>query len=129
MKLRVVTLLVCALCLTSAAAGQSQPAAATTSPSTLKAPCPDTPGSKTAWFDPNLYPLQRNDVKLGRPLFHPDPEYSESARKSKTMGNVLLAVAINASGTVDAVKVVCALDPGLDQKTVDAVKQWKFTPA
>ena len=128
MKLRFAALLACGLCLATAATAQQQPAV-WSPPATLKGPCPDTVGSKTAWFDTNQYPLQGNGVKGGRPFFHPDPEYSESARKSKTMGNVLLAVAINASGTVDAVKVVCKLEPGLDQNAVDAVKQWKFTPA
>lgn len=42
---------------------------------------------------------------------------------------VMLAVAINASGTVDRIKVVQPLEPGLDQKAVEAVQQWKFSPA
>lgn len=66
---------------------------------------------------------------MGRPLSIPDPTYSASARKAKINGTVVLAVAINDSGTVDAVKVVRSVEPGLDQNAVDAVKQWKFTPA
>ena len=42
---------------------------------------------------------------------------------------MLLALAINAGGTVDMVKVVQPLEPGLDQKGIDAVRQWKFIPA
>jgi TonB family protein len=126
MKLRLTALLACGLCLAMAAIGQQQPFA---SPPTIKGPCPDTVDSKTAWFDPSLYPLLGDGVKVGRAFYHPDPDYSESARQTKTMGTVLLAVAINASGTVDAVKVVCKLEPGLDQNAADAVKQWKFTPA
>ena len=38
-------------------------------------------------------------------------------------------MAINAEGTVDEVKVVCSLEPGLDANAVAAAKQWKFTPA
>ena len=124
MKLRFAALIACGLGL--AAAAQQQPAL--TPPATLKGPCPDIPENKTAWFDPSQYPLLGNGVKVGRVLYHPDPEYSESARKTKTMGNVLLAVAINIDGTVDAVKVVCKLEPGLDQNAADAVKQWKFPP-
>lgn len=59
----------------------------------------------------------------------PDPHYAESARKAQINGTVLLPVAINPRGTVDAVKVVCKLEPGLDQNAADAVKQWKFAPA
>jgi len=128
MKLRLAILLFCGFCLATAAIGQPQ-SAVWTPPATLKGPCPDSGESKTAWFDPNLYLLHSNGVKLGRPLSTPDPEYAESARQAKIQGTVLLAVAINASGTVDAVKVVCKLEPGLDANAVDAVKQWKFTPA
>jgi len=122
MKLQLAALLLAGLGIAIAATGQSPPP-------TIKGPCPATPESKTAWFDPNLYLLHNNGVKLGRGVSVPDPEYSETARKAKINGNVLLAVAINATGTVDAVKVVCALEPGLDQNAVDAVRKWKFTPA
>jgi TonB family protein len=128
MKRRVAALLACGLCLAAAATAQ-QPPAAFSPPATLKGPCPDTPESKTAWFDPSQYPLLGSGVKVGRATSTPDPEYSESARKAKIQGTVLLALAINAEGTVDAVKVVCKLEPGLDQNAADAVKKWKFTPA
>ena len=130
MKFQLAALLLCGLCLAAPAIGQSEPVTAAAPTPTAKAGCPDTPGSKTAWFDPNVYLLHNNNgVKLGRAFSAPDPQYSETARKAKIMGNVTLAVAINAGGTVDAVKVVCSLEPGLDANAVDAVKQWKFTPA
>jgi len=128
MKGRFAALLTCGLSLAAAATAQ-QPPAAFSPPATLKGPCLDTVESKTAWFDPSNYPLLGNGVKVGRAFYHPDPEYSESARQAKTQGMVLLAVAINAEGNVDAVKVVCSLEPGLDQNAADAAKKWKFTPA
>jgi len=128
MKLRLAILLFCGLCLATAAIGQPQ-SAVWTPPATLKGPCPDTVESKTAWFDPSLYLLHSNGLNLGRPLSAPDPEYAESARQAKVQGTVLLAVAINTSGTVDKVKIVCKLEPGLDQKAVEAVSQWRFAPA
>jgi TonB family protein len=127
MMLRFAALLVGGLGLPMAAATAQQPPFAP--PPNLKGSCPDTPESKTAWFDPSQYPLIGNGVKVGRAVSTPDPEYAESARKAKINGVVLLAVAINASGTVDAVKVVCALEPGLDQNAINAVKHWTFTPA
>ena len=129
MKLRHITLLSCAFCLASAAAGQSQPSVPWASPPTLKSPCPDTVDSKTAWFDPSLYLIQREGITFARPLSVPDPDYSESARKHKIQGTVVLAMAINAGGTVDAVKVVCSLEPGLDANAVAAARTWKFAPA
>jgi TonB family protein len=126
MKLRFAALLACGFCLALAAKGQQQPSAL---PPTIRGPCPTDPESKTAWFDTSQYPLLGSGVKVGRAFYHPDPEYSESARKAKINGTVLLAVAINAGGNVDAVKVVCKLEPGLDQNAADAVSKWKFTPA
>jgi TonB family protein len=38
-------------------------------------------------------------------------------------------MAIGAAGTVDAVKVVCSLDPGLDANAVAAARKWSFAPA
>jgi len=127
MKLRVAGLLVCGLCLAAAATGQ-QPSAFSP-PAMTKGPCPKTVENKTAWFGPNQYLLHNAGVKLGRATSTPDPEYSESARKAKIRGTVLLALAINADGAVDAVKVVCSLEPGLDQNAADAARTWKFTPA
>ncbi len=129
MKLRLAAACLVALLLSVSAAQQSPPASSTAPTPTSKDACPDTPQSKTPWFDTSQYAMHGNAVKLGRPVSTPDPQYSEPARKAKIQGMVLLAVAINADGTVDAVKVVCSLEPSLDQNSVDAIKKWKFTPA
>lgn len=64
-----------------------------------------------------------------RALSTSDPNYSESARKAKIQGGVLLAVAISATVTEDAVKVACSLEPGLDANAVAAARKWNFAPA
>ena len=58
-----------------------------------------------------------------------EPEYSEAARKAKWQGNVTVYVDIDESGNVTGVRLVHALGLGLDQRAIDAVKQWKFKPA
>jgi TonB family protein len=57
-----------------------------------------------------------------------EPEYSDEARKAKFSGTVILAVEIDASGQVTNVKVNRSLGLGLDEKAVEAVRQWKFSP-
>jgi TonB family protein len=126
MTLSRVTPLLLALCLAATALAQSQ---SWTSPPMLKGPCPDTVDSKTAWFDPNLYLLHKDGMTIARALSTSDPAYSESARRANIQGTVLLAMAINAAGIVDSVKVVCSLDPGLDANAVAAARKWKFAPA
>ena len=76
-----------------------------------------------------LGPERGPGIHAPRVLSAPDPEYSETARKSKISGTLVVAVAINENGGVDAVKVVRRLEPGLDQKAMDAVGQWEFAPA
>jgi TonB family protein len=57
-----------------------------------------------------------------------EPAYSEEARKAKFQGHVVLSVDVDASGQVTGVKTNRSLGLGLDQKAIDAVKQWKFLP-
>ncbi|HZD32044.1 MAG TPA: energy transducer TonB [Candidatus Angelobacter sp.] len=130
MKLRFAAVLVVGLFLTIAASGQQPPAAPATSSAQGKSDeCPFPPEDKIAQFDTSLYLPRGNGVKLGRAVSTPDPEYAERARQKKIQGCVMLAVAISAAGIVDTVKVVKPLEPGLDQKAVEAVQKWKFTPA
>jgi protein TonB len=58
-----------------------------------------------------------------------DPEFSEEARKAKVAGNVLVSVWIEPNGLPSHVRVVRGIGMGLDDKAVEAVKQWKFKPA
>lgn len=129
MRLRHVTLLACALCLATAAAGQLQPGVGPTQNPSFTRGCPESPRGKTAWFDTCQYLPLGNGVKVGRPVSTPDPAYSELGRAAKIKGTVVLAVALNATGTVDAVRVVHPLEPSLDQNAIDAVRTWKFTSA
>ncbi len=57
-----------------------------------------------------------------------DPEYSEEARKAKYQGTVLLAIEVSPNGSAQNIRVVRSLGLGLDEKAIEAVKQWKFKP-
>jgi TonB family protein len=57
-----------------------------------------------------------------------DPEYTEQARVAKYLGTVLLSVEIDQTGTPTNIKVQRGLGLGLNEKAVEAVKQWKFRP-
>jgi TonB family protein len=130
MQLRTAATLVGSLLLIVAVLGQQPPASPAPSPAQTKPDeCPFPPESKIAQFDTSLYLPLGSGVKVGRAVSTPDPEYSEIARQKKITGCVLLALAISATGTVDAVKVIKPLGAGLDQKAVEAVQQWKFAPA
>jgi TonB family protein len=57
-----------------------------------------------------------------------EPMYAEAARKAKFQGTVGLLITVNADGTVGDINVIRTLGLGLDEKAVEAVKQWKFIP-
>jgi TonB family protein len=56
------------------------------------------------------------------------PEYSESARTAKAQGIVVLEAQIELDGRVCNPRVLRSI-PLLDQSAIDAVLQWRFTPA
>jgi len=62
------------------------------------------------------------------PVFKPEPEYSEEARKAKWQGAVLLELVVDENGVPQNIKVVRSLGLGLDQKAIEAVQKWRFKP-
>jgi TonB family protein len=69
------------------------------------------------------------DVKAPTIISRVDPVYPPVARKARISGIVIVEVVIDRNGDVGDVKVLKPLPFGLDQAAVDAVKQWKFSPA
>ena len=61
-------------------------------------------------------------------LYKVEPEYTEEARKAKYQGTVVLAVVVDPDGLIRSVRVIRSLGLGLDEKAMEAVKQWKFRP-
>ncbi len=61
-------------------------------------------------------------------VFKVDPEYSQEARQAKLQGTVLLNLVVQRDGTVGNVQVVQSLGQGLDEKAIEAVRQWRFNP-
>lgn len=55
-----------------------------------------------------------------------DPEYTEQARAAGIQGTVVLMAVIDETGHPRNIKVTRSLGLGLDQKAVEAVKQWAF---
>lgn len=62
------------------------------------------------------------------PIYRPEPQYSEEARKAKWQGSVTLSLVVDADGRTKDIHVTKPLGLGLDEKAIEAVSQWKFTP-
>jgi TonB family protein len=69
------------------------------------------------------------DVTPPHATFAPPPEYTEQARKKKIQGTVMLSLTVAVDGTTRDIKVVKGVGYGLDEKAVETVSRWKFSPA
>jgi TonB family protein len=77
----------------------------------------------------NVFSPGKGGVTAPRPIYDPDPEYSDAARTAKYQGSVLLWLVVEANGRPRNIRVQRSLGMGLDEKAIDAVSQWRFQPA
>jgi protein TonB len=62
-------------------------------------------------------------------IYEVEPEFSEEARKAKFMGVVTVNLIVDQKGLPENVHILRGVGMGLDQKAVEAVKQYRFKPA
>ena len=62
-------------------------------------------------------------------IYSVEPEFSEEARKAKMAGNVLVNLWVDQNGKPSHVKVLRGVGLGLDEKAMEAVRQYRFKPA
>ncbi len=67
-------------------------------------------------------------VTSPRLIYGPEPEFSEEARKAKYQGTVVLALVVGTDGRTYAIRILQSLGMGLDEKAIEAIRQWKFEP-
>jgi periplasmic protein TonB len=68
-------------------------------------------------------------VSAPKAIYQPEPEYSEEARKAKFQGTCVLWLIVDPDGKPRDIKVQRTLGLGLDEKAIEAVKNWRFEPA
>ena len=61
-------------------------------------------------------------------IYRVEPEYTEEARKAKYQGTVVIYCVVDVHGMVRNIRVTRSLGLGLDEKALEAVRQWKFKP-
>lgn len=62
-------------------------------------------------------------------LHKEEPEYSEDARRAHFQGTVVLMIDVELDGHPANIRVVHGLGLGLDERAIDAVSHWRFSPA
>src|SRR5690606_37035246 len=68
-------------------------------------------------------------IELPSLLREVKPSYTDQGRRQGVEGAVVLEIGVRRDGTVGDVKILRRLGAGLDQKAIDAVRQWRFAPA
>jgi len=70
-----------------------------------------------------------NCINAPQPTYSPDPEYPENERKAGHEGTVVLNLIVGTDGVTRNITVFRSLSPEFDAAAVEAVKNWKFSPA
>jgi TonB family protein len=58
-----------------------------------------------------------------------EAEFSDEARRAKYQGVCLISLIVDAQGNPTDIHVARALGMGLDEKAIEAIRQYKFKPA
>jgi TonB family protein len=88
--------------------------------------------------DPHTAPdtaAGEKDHKMGepgvsdpKPLYAPEPEFTEAARRFSHQGVVGFDVVVDPTGKVSRLKLVHALGLGLDEAAAETIQTWRFDP-
>ena len=84
-----------------------------------------------AAVDPELPPgVHRPGTGVISPILHTKvpAEYSDAARMAGLEGTVLLETIIGEDGSATRIRATRTLGLGLDERAIEAVRKWRFTP-
>jgi len=70
-----------------------------------------------------------NVATLPACFYCPDPQYTDEARETKLQVRVTLRVLVGADGRASQIQIIQGIGMGLDDRAVQSVRSWKFTPA
>jgi TonB family protein len=72
---------------------------------------------------------QCEGMKHAVPLKMPDPQYPESARQNRIMGDTTVSMTVLADGSVSNIELIGSATHSMDSATLESLKRWKFKPA
>lgn len=61
-------------------------------------------------------------------IFQVEPQYSDEARKAKLSGVVILELVVDPNGHARNIHILRGTGLGLQEKAIEAVRQWRFKP-
>jgi TonB family protein len=75
-----------------------------------------------------IYKLGQNGVISPKPIYSPDPEFSEKARKAGEHGTVTVSLIVGDDGKPRSARVMCSSVPDLNDVAVETINTWRFEP-
>jgi TonB family protein len=90
------------------------------------------PGMQTVAAGPQnqtVHKVSEKGVTAPKVLHKIEPAYTKQAKDAQIEGTVVLNVEVHPDGRAHNMRVERSLDPGLDQKALESVEQWRFSPA
>jgi TonB family protein len=79
--------------------------------------------------DRHIHDVSEPGVRAPIVLYKVDPNYTREARDAKIEGTVVVDLEVHPDGKAHNLRVERTLDPGLDQRALDAISAWRFQPA
>ena len=79
-------------------------------------------------------PAVRQPVRVGGQISVPalvkrvEPDYPELAASAQLTGIVILEATVGTDGCVSSVRVLRSRHPFLDRASIDALKEWRYSP-
>jgi len=78
-------------------------------------------------MDEKIY-RKEDGITMPKPVFTPEPDYSEHARKKKIQGTIKLGGYVGTDGVFHDLHIIQPLEKSLDANALAAVARWKFKP-
>lgn len=82
--------------------------------------------------EPCRWPLYTPPAKVvtpPKPIFTPEPDFTDRARRARTGGNARVLLGLGADGNVKRACLLDAVQPDLGEQAVQTVRTWRFEPA
>lgn len=76
----------------------------------------------------SLQPQEISHTSRPRIIHTIRPEYTKEALDAKLQGTVVLSALIGIDGVPSEIKLVRELGKGLDEKAIECLRQWRFSP-
>lgn len=76
----------------------------------------------------HIYRTAETGIIAPRVLYKTDPSYTPEAKAAEIEGDVVLSFYVGPDGVAHSIRLVRGIAPGLDEKAIEAVGQWRFEP-